>query len=159
MFTLNRQFRDLFALDFGPNCPSPLRQNMAHATELAKDLLADPKQTRPLHGDVHHDNAILTKDGVKFIDAKGLIGDPGFEMANSFRNPHGSDDTVRNPDRAGHMAQVIASRVHIDPRRQWAWGAGKCALSMAWTAGKPLTRGDAEHTCLWMLIALSEERL
>lgn len=159
MVTLNRQFRDLFALDFGPNCPSPLRQNMARATELAKDLLADPKQTRPLHGDVHHDNAILTKDGVKFIDAKGLIGDPGFEMANSFRNPQGSDDTVLNPDRARHMAQIIAPRLNVDPQRQLAWAAAKCALSIAWNAGKTLNHDDAEHTCLSMLIALSDERL
>ena len=80
-------------------------------------------------------------------------------MANSYLNPHGSDDTVRNPDRARHMAQIIASRLHIDPQRQLAWAAAKCALSIAWNAGKTLNRDDAEHACLSMLIALSDERL
>ena len=159
MIPLEKQFRDLFALEYGPGCPSGLRQDMARATHLAKSLLAAPGPIRPLHGDIHHDNAILTKGGVKFIDAKGLIGELGFEMANSFRNPHGSDAIVCSPERVRHLVQIIASRLGVEPKRQLAWAVAQCALSIAWNAGKTLSRGDAEHTVLSMLLAVSDEAL
>lgn len=156
---LDSWFGSLFELEYGPDCPHDLKDAMQRASTLAKMLLSQGHTPRLLHGDVHHNNAILTSDGVKLLDAKGVLGDPAFEMANTFRNPEGAADLICDQRRATALAAAIKRELGIDPARQLGWAAAKCALSIAWNAGETLNQADPERALLSMLLDMVEARL
>jgi len=78
------------------------------AAAIAERLLADPHDTRPLHGDLHHDNILFGPRGWLAIDPKGVLGDPGFDAANMLYNPLERDDLCLDPKRIANMAEVFA---------------------------------------------------
>ncbi len=90
------------------------RSIYVEAAEIAERLLADPRDARPLHGDLHHDNIMLGPRGWLAIDPKGLIGDPGFDAANLFYNPLDRDDLCLDPERIAFMADVFAGTLRQD---------------------------------------------
>lgn len=55
------------------------------AGAIADRLLANPHDIRPLHGDLHHENILRGPRGWLVIDPKGVLGDPGFDAANSLQ--------------------------------------------------------------------------
>lgn len=104
------------------------------AAEVAERLLSAPRDVRPLHGDLHHDNIVHAPRGWLAFDAKGLLGDSAFDAANFFYNPLDRVDLCTDPRRIGEMTEIFTSRLGIDPRHlldhAFAWGA----LSSAWHA-------------------------
>jgi streptomycin 6-kinase len=78
------------------------------AASIAERLLAAPKQVRPLHGDLHHENILHGQRGWLAIDPKGVLGDPGFDAANWFYNPLDRVDLCLNPERIAFMAEAFA---------------------------------------------------
>ncbi len=49
---------------------------------IARELLAEPRDQVPLHGDIHHDNILdFGERGWLAIDPKGLYGERGFDYA------------------------------------------------------------------------------
>jgi streptomycin 6-kinase len=50
------------------------------AQNLAHNLFETQTKSVLLHGDLHHDNILLSKRGWLAIDPKGIIGDPAFEV-------------------------------------------------------------------------------
>ncbi|GGH19998.1 hypothetical protein GCM10010973_03670 [Cribrihabitans marinus] len=74
---LAESFRALLDLRAAPDCPTGLRRDMARAQFLADRLLTSQADPRPLHGDLHHDNVIMTPEGPRVFDAKGYLGDRG----------------------------------------------------------------------------------
>ncbi len=135
-------FRDLFALLFGPGCPVDLARDITRCKRLAQTLLADQQDMRPLHGDLHHDNIRHGPRGYSAFDAKGVLGERAYELANAFRNPNGADAVVRDPARVRFLATFWAQEFGVDPRRLMAWAAIKCALSIAWRCGSVLEQDD-----------------
>jgi streptomycin 6-kinase len=83
----------------------------------------------PLHGDFHHDNVIDWARGWLAIDAKGLIGDPHYELANVFRNPYRAKLLVAQPARIEALADTFARNLEVDRRRTLAWAAVHSAIS------------------------------
>lgn len=156
LMPLEQLFQSLFTLRYGPDCPRALKDAMTRATHMAHALFATSKIRRPLHGDVHHDNAIATSEGVVLIDAKGLLGDPGFEMANTFCNPEGAEELFHSPDRALRLAEQIHQELGITPRVQLSWAAAKTALSISWTCETTLDSVHAQGAFLSMLLSLSD---
>jgi streptomycin 6-kinase len=62
------------------------------SAEIARTLLASPREVVPLHGDVHHGNILVFEErGWLAFDPKRLMGERGFDYANLFCNPN---DTV-----------------------------------------------------------------
>jgi streptomycin 6-kinase len=88
------------------------------------------------------------------IDAKGIYGAIGFELANAFRNPKGTRDAIMDPDRARALAKRSPDALGITPRTQLLWACAKCALSVAWRTDGTLTDYDADIDVLTMLLAL-----
>lgn len=148
---LHDLFAPLFALTYAPECPRTLHGNMARATELAAALLATQPRYVPLHGDLHHDNVILTPRGPVAFDAKGVLGDPAYELANAFRHPRGINAAVRAPDRITARQALFARALNVDPRRLARWAVAKCALSIAWRAKGRLS-DDTEAALLGDLL-------
>lgn len=133
--SLCQWFRALETLSFADDCPPQAKHNLRTAQALARQLLATEHNICPLHGDLHHDNIRLGPRGYAAFDAKGLIGERGFELANAFRNPKGAEALHRDPTRIRHLANTWSQSFAVDAQRLLQWAAAKCALSIAWRSG------------------------
>lgn len=147
--TLSERFHALETLRFA--CPDRPRQALLRAQTLASHLLETQTDIRPLHGDLHHDNIRLCPRGYLAFDAKGIIGERAFELANAFRNPKCAEPLHRDPIRIRHLAQSWGQAFGIDPQRLLHWAAAKCALSIAWRSGG-VVKDDAEFDLLTALL-------
>ncbi|MDP5215992.1 aminoglycoside phosphotransferase family protein [Ruegeria sp. 2205SS24-7] len=141
----------LFSLERGAACDDAQWQDIQRAQELARELLDSQPAQVPLHGDLHHDNVILTENGPRIIDAKGYFGDPAFEMANALRNPRGLPNLVRDPQRLRRCLALYAEAMSVDSTRLTAWVAVKCALSITWRA-KGRIANDKEKDLLALFL-------
>jgi streptomycin 6-kinase len=104
------------------------------AAKIAERLLADPHDTRPLHGDLHHENILRGERGWLAIDPKGVLGDPAFDAANMFYNPLDRDDLCLDPERIARMADVFAGTLQQDPHNILNHAVAYGCLSAAWHA-------------------------
>ncbi|MER9234382.1 phosphotransferase [Mesorhizobium sp. M0622] len=102
------------------------------AAGIAERLLANPREVRPLHGDLHHDNIMRGPRGWLAIDPKGVLGDPDFDAANMFYNPLDRDDLCLDPQRIAHMAQVFAATLRQSPATILDHAIAYGCLSAAW---------------------------
>lgn len=147
--TLTQRFRALKTIRL--NCPDAAKHNLQRAQILAAHLLKTQTDIRPLHGDLHHDNIRLSPRGYLAFDAKGLIGERDFELANAFRNPVSAEPLHRNPTRIRHLAQSWGQAFAVPPQRLLDWAAAKCALSIAWRSGGTV-KDDPEFDLLAALL-------
>lgn len=148
-------FSALFAVQFSPDCAPQLRAAMERAATLAQELLSQSRASwRPLHGDLHHDNVLLGAHGYRCIDAKGVFGAPGYELANAFRNPKGAGEVLRDPEFQRRRIARFAHAMDVPPEEQAGWAAAKCALSIAWRAKGTLSQ-DPEAALLLLLLDLA----
>ncbi len=147
--TLAQRFRALKTLGF--DCPEPAKHDLTRARNLAEHLLNTQTDIRPLHGDLHHDNIRLGARGYVAFDAKGILGERAFELANAFRNPKGAEPLHRDPARIRHLAQSWGRAFGVRPKRLVQWAAAKCALSIAWRSGGTV-RDDPEFDLLNALL-------
>lgn len=92
---------------------------------LQDELLATTKETRFLHGDLHHFNILWSEADQKWIpiDPKGVAGDPAFEPIAFLRNPrpllHSVDELeTLTRDRLAYFSAAL----NLDPWRIAAWG-------------------------------------
>jgi len=113
---------------------------IAHTT--AARLLADPRETVVLHGDLHHENVLdFGPRGWLAIDPKGLIGERGFDYANIFCNP---DPLVAAPpERLRRQVKVVVEAAGLEPRRLLQWILAYAGLSAAWTLEDAKDREEA----------------
>lgn len=151
---LDAWFQALFDLRFSDTCTEDLRANMRQAAELARTLLRNTSETVVLHGDLHHDNVVLTQTGPVAFDAKGVRGDKAYDLANAIRNPKGAFELVNNPDRIARCVAHYAGMLNVSEQRMSDWAAAKCALSIAWRAKGVLT-SDPEAELLATLLRLA----
>lgn len=98
----------------------------------ARQLLADPREIVVLHGDVHHGNILdFGERGWLAIDPKGLLGERGFDYANTFCNP--DDDIATAPGRLARQASIVAEAANLDRTRLLQWILAYAGLSAAWS--------------------------
>lgn len=102
------------------------------AAGIAERLLADPRDVRPLHGDLHHENIMHGPRGWLAIDPKGVLGDPGFDAANMFYNPLDRDDLCLDPERIASMAEIFARTLGQDVRAILDHAIAYGCLSASW---------------------------
>lgn len=137
---LRQRFAALFDADMRA-WPHTARDLYARATGIALKLFDKPMAEVPLHGDLHHDNILSSDRGWLAIDPKGLIGDPHYELANAFRNPHGALKLASDPKRISAMADIFAARLGLNRKRLLGFAAAHSGLSACWdlAAGNSIT--------------------
>lgn len=106
-------------------------EGFARAWATAQRLLADQRDVRPLHGDLHHGNVLRSPErGWLVIDPKGLIGERTFDFANMLCNP--APDHALGPGRLERQSALIAREAGLDRARLLAWVGAYAGLSAAW---------------------------
>ncbi|WP_209855316.1 APH(6)-I family aminoglycoside O-phosphotransferase [Rhizobium herbae] len=123
------------------------------AAILADRLISDATRLRGLHGDLHHENIMLSDRGWLVIDPVGLIGDVGFGAANMFYDPADRDDLCLDPRRIAQMTDVFSRTLDIDPRRLLDQAFCYGCLSAAWNV-----EGDDEQRDLAIAAAIRRVR-
>lgn len=135
---LDQWFRPLFALARNHGVLAP-------AAEIARSLLLDQRDVRPLHGDLHHDNVLdFTERGWLAIDPHGLVGESTFDFANIFTNPDLDDPTqpvATLPGRLEARLGIVTEQAGIEPVRMLEWIVAWTGLSAAWFIGDGDQRG------------------
>ena len=129
---LPRRFRALLDAKFTADCPDGIRAAVRKTCRLAEDLLADQQDIRPLHGDLHHDNIKAGDRGYLAFDAKGVLGERTFELANAFQNPLGSKALARRPETIQRRAELWSAGLNVSKTRLLSWAAAFSGLSLAW---------------------------
>lgn len=130
---LENRFRALFDATFTADCPSSTEATIRKACDLAKTLLAAQTNIRPLHGDLHHDNIKGSARGYLAFDAKGVLGERTFELANAFRNPLGCEEFSRQAEVILKRAAIWSAGLNVSQDHLLSWAAAYSALSLAWT--------------------------
>ncbi|MBL8568879.1 MAG: hypothetical protein JNK84_07300 [Phreatobacter sp.] len=105
---------------------------LARSAEVARRLLTTPQDITVLHGDLHHDNVLDGGPrGWLAIDPHALVGERGFDYANIFCNPEGTDIPI-TPGRLAWRVDVVAEAGGLDRRRLLMWIMAYAGLSAAW---------------------------
>jgi streptomycin 6-kinase len=116
--------RDHYTGDSGPFDEMIVRK----AESLFSELIASQSNCYLLHGDFHHENILLSDDGWKLIDPKGVVGEMEYEVIPFLMN--------NLPDK--NLEHVIDNRVllfsrELDVNRDRIMGWGLChSLLAAW---------------------------
>ena len=80
---------------------------------LAERLLADRRDVRVLHGDIHHSNIRRSPRGWLAFDPKGLVGERAYDCANALCNP-AMPALVHDEARLLTSAAILAETLALD---------------------------------------------
>lgn len=115
---------------------------VAHAREVGAGLLARSRRSCLLHGDLQHHNLLRRAAGDwVIIDPKGLVGDPGYEIAAWMVNPPGVTGRDDYRALAARRTAICAEVWGIDRRELVAWAFVGTTLNACWSAGGPAPDG------------------
>lgn len=118
---------------FGGGCGPFPRHLLEEAETLVAELLATAGPPMLLHGDLHHENILRAGDDWRAIDAKGVVGDPGYEIGLLFYNP--LPKVFFLPDLRKILARrldQLSEELAMDRARIRGWGLAQCMLSAWW---------------------------
>lgn len=112
-----------------------LREARRTAERVLEELEADKSQEFLLHGDLHHDNVLQDEGrGWLVIDAKGFVGDAGYEVATAMHNPIRFVTAVEDLERLfSRRLSIFAGVLDLDRERITAWCYVNAVLSALWT--------------------------
>ncbi len=138
-------FRELFSL------ADRVGGYFARAAATAEELLADQRDCRVLHGDIHHENVLWfgPERGWLAIDPKGLVGEVTVDYANLLTNP-GPAVTLR-PGRFAQQIDLISAETRIDRERLLQWVVAWAGLSAAWHQTSELSGPAADAVQVGLL--------
>lgn len=126
---------------FGELEPAARRHGgvLTRSAQSAAALFAAPRESIPLHGDIHHRN--ILDGGARgwiAIDARGLMGERAFDYANLFNNPdidsaHDPSVTLAAaPGVLERRVRTVAEVAGIEPKRMLQWIIAFSGLAAAW---------------------------
>jgi streptomycin 6-kinase len=115
--SLRDEFAPLIAAKCFDDCADVTRHIIQNAQRIATQLLATQSDIRPLHRDLHHDNIRGSARGYLAFDAKGVIGERSFELANAFRNPIGAEAIFSDPTVIKRRLATWSREFDVQPRR------------------------------------------
>jgi streptomycin 6-kinase len=115
---------------------------LTKAAAAAAALLGEPRESVPLHGDIHHRNILDGGErGWLAIDPWALSGERGFDYANFFQNPdidsgHDPGSPVATaPGALARRLKLVSDASAIEPKRLLQWILAYMGLSAGWTLG------------------------
>lgn len=138
LYRLQRWFRGLFKQAEAEKSAGRASIYVRGAS-IAERLLADQREVRVLHGDIHHRNIRQSARGWLAFDPKGLVGERTYDCANTLCNPD-MPELVHNEARLLTNAGILADELRIDLGRVLAFTFAYGCLSASWS----LQDGDAE---------------
>ncbi len=153
LLPLSHWFQALRSPPSDLNLSSQQKDVMHLAQGLAEELLTSQVDIRPLHGDLHHENVREGARGYCAFDAKGLLGERSYELANAFRHPHGLKPGHGKIELIAQRAQLWGRIFDVSPKRLLQWGCAKSALSLVWRNHLDL-RQDPEMDLLEQMLVL-----
>ncbi len=115
----------------GPFPPKLLEE----AETLFAELSASMAEPMLLHGDLHHDNILMsTRQPWLAIDPKGLVGEPAYETGAFLRNALSQVFSATQPHRvlARRIAQ-LSEDLALNRVRIHGWGLSQAVLSAWWS--------------------------
>ena len=144
MFTLDRWFGELFN-KAASDRQAGIESIYVRSAPLAQRLLADQREVRVLHGDIHHRNIRQSSRGWLAFDPKGVVGERTYECANTLCNP-AMPEIVHNETRLLTNAAILADTLAIDLSRVLAFTYAYACLNASWSL-----RIGAEDMVQWSL--------
>jgi streptomycin 6-kinase len=98
---------------------------------IALDLMANPIEPVPLHGDIQHHNILdAGNDRWVAIDPKGQFGERTYDFVNLFRNPN--SEIGNDPKVFSRRLTQLERCAELDPSRLTRWIVAFCALCLVW---------------------------
>jgi streptomycin 6-kinase len=94
-------------------------------------LLADQREVRVLHGDIHHRNIRQSARGWLAFDPKGLVGERTYDCANTLCNPV-MPELVHNERRLLTNAAILADTLTLDLSRVLVFTYAYACLNASW---------------------------
>ena len=143
LFGLDRWFRELF-VKAAADRMAGIGSIYVKGAAVAERLLADQRDIRVLHGDIHHANIRQSPRGWLAFDPKGLVGERAYDCANTFCNPPGTS-VAHSEARLMSTAGILAEELKIDRQRVLDYAFAYACLSASWS----FHRGGEEVE--WML--------
>ncbi|MGI8416299.1 MAG: aminoglycoside phosphotransferase family protein [Nakamurella sp.] len=116
------------------------------SAEISKQLLADQRDVRVLHGDIHHYNIRQSLRGWLAFDPKGIFGERTYDCANTLCNP-GMPQLVHNESRLLANAAILADTLGLELPRLLAFTYTYACLN----ASRWLPHVDGEEIVRWFL--------
>jgi streptomycin 6-kinase len=143
LHVLDRWFGELFekaALDRRAGVESIY----IRGASVAEKLLADQRDVRVLHGDIHHRNIRQSSRGWLAFDPKGVVGERTYDCANTLCNLF-TPDIVDNETRLLTNAAILADTLEIQLPRLLNFTYAYACLSASWSLSDGAT-DDAQWT-------------
>jgi streptomycin 6-kinase len=108
------------------------RRLVSTAGRLFGELCASSPESVVLHGDLHHDNVLLSGSARWVaIDPHGWVGDPGYDLGAILYNPLALDDPAMLDLVPGRLEHIVAE-AGLPRDRVVAWCFVKAVLSDVW---------------------------
>jgi len=130
LLMLNRWFRGLFNKATADK-HAGIESIYIRSASLAERLLADRREIRVLHGDIHHRNIRQSSRGWLAFDPKGVVGERTYDCANTLCNPV-MTELVHNETRLLTNAGILADALEIDLWRVLAFTYVYACLNASW---------------------------
>jgi streptomycin 6-kinase len=127
---LDRWFGALFA-KASADTQGGIESIYVRSAALTKRLLADQRNIRVLHGDIHHYNIRQSSRGWLAFDPKGLVGERTYDCANTLCNPV-KPELVHNETRLLTSATILADALSLDLWRVLAFTYAYACLNASW---------------------------
>jgi streptomycin 6-kinase len=153
LFPLERWFQELFRKAEADTAAGGV-SIFVRGARVAEALLAEPRDIRVLHGDIHHANIRHSAErGWLAFDPKGLVGERTYDLANTLCNPYRGtprfDPLVHNQRRLLRNAGILAEATGIDLGRVLAFAFAYGCLSASWTLSD--NANDPSGAAQWAL--------
>lgn len=135
-------------LDETEACSIP-ETHLKRAKSLASRLLGTAGEPVLLHGDLHHENILLseTREDWLAIDPKGVIGEPVYEVGAFIRNPYPYLlDRSDVSQITSHRLDLFADYLDLDRHRLKEWSYVQAILAACWAV-------DEKHASCMISIA------
>jgi streptomycin 6-kinase len=125
-----------------------LKEPLRFCAEVARVLLADQQNIRPLHGDLHHENIISgSARGWLAIDPQGLLGDPAYDVANVFGNPIGAFHDIVDPQRISALRNQFARTLDCSEEKILNYAIAHAGLSICWSLEDGMPLDESKNAC------------
>jgi streptomycin 6-kinase len=131
LFRLDRWFRELFN-KAAADKRAGIESIYVRGAAFSERLLADQREVRVLHGDIHHRNIRGSARGWLAFDPKGLVGERTYDCANTLCNPV-MPELVHNETRLLTNAAILADALAIALPRVLAFTYAYACLSASWS--------------------------